>query len=315
MKGQKYIAEKFKFFQRNMLRKFWLDFPDQIQIQTHTVCNAHCNFCPYPETSKTNSHGKMDLDLFKKIINETVNYKVSTIYPFLMNEPLLDKDLPDKINYIKEVNKRVRVAITSNGSLLTKEMADKLSQSKLDELVISINTMDKVLYNKVMGLDLDKTVNNVLYFLENLKKNNSRMSVRMSVVRTSETDDFIRKTIDFWNQHGINVFVNDIENRGGNVILFTNLKIGQKIKKKIRSFFLKNVNVCMRPLVQAYILYNGDMILCCADWKREVVLGNVFDESVYDVWNSPKSTAIRKLVLEKQFSKMKLCSTCSYAGV
>jgi len=35
-----------------------------------------------------------------------------------------------------------------------------------------------------------------------------------------------------------------------------------------------------------HIVENGDVILCCMDWRREVILGNVDKQSIYEVWNS-----------------------------
>ena len=36
-----------------------------------------------------------------------------------------------------------------------------------------------------------------------------------------------------------------------------------------------------------HILFDGVVVLCCMDWRREVVLGNVKDKSIEEIWNSP----------------------------
>jgi len=77
-------------------------FPEFFLIQTISYCNARCLICPYADTVSIQEQGPMDLDLFKKIIDEASLYQnqVKQIMPYLMNEPLLDKTLVEKINYI-----------------------------------------------------------------------------------------------------------------------------------------------------------------------------------------------------------------------
>ena len=56
-------------------------FPRTLQIQTLTGCNADCVFCPYGATADTQPKGKMEWDLFRKIIDETARYPVRRISP------------------------------------------------------------------------------------------------------------------------------------------------------------------------------------------------------------------------------------------
>ena len=67
------------------------DFPASIQIETTSCCNANCDFCPYPETSKTEPQGVMDEELFEEIVDQVSHYPVQMIQPFLNNDPLMDQ--------------------------------------------------------------------------------------------------------------------------------------------------------------------------------------------------------------------------------
>jgi radical SAM protein with 4Fe4S-binding SPASM domain len=42
------------------------------------------------------------------------------------------------------------------------------------------------------------------------------------------------------------------------------------------------------------VAYNGDVLLCYEDAKRETVLGNIKDKSISEIWSSEKSRRIRK---------------------
>src|SRR2546422_11035437 len=90
-------------------------FPRTLQIQTFTGCNADCIFCPYGQTYETQPKGKMSPELFKRIIDEAAEHEVRRISPYLMNEPLMDRDLFDKIRYINKTIPGCKVVVTSNG--------------------------------------------------------------------------------------------------------------------------------------------------------------------------------------------------------
>ena len=52
-----------------------MPFPAEIQVETNTACNATCIMCPYPEVSKELPPGRMDLELYEKILGECATEK------------------------------------------------------------------------------------------------------------------------------------------------------------------------------------------------------------------------------------------------
>jgi len=51
------------------------------------------------------------------------------------------------------------------------------------------------------------------------------------------------------------------------------------------------------------------MVLCCADWERTTILGNVKEKSIEEVWNGEKAISIRKKFLSGD-TKGILCHSC-----
>ncbi|MEJ2511678.1 MAG: SPASM domain-containing protein, partial [Anaerolineales bacterium] len=59
---------------------------------------------------------------------------------------------------------------------------------------------------------------------------------------------------------------------------------------------------CMRPWVLMYITANGTALPCCiapfaTQDYNQIILGNVLDHSVADVWNNEKYQELRLAVL------------------
>jgi MoaA/NifB/PqqE/SkfB family radical SAM enzyme len=70
---------------------------------------------------------------------------------------------------------------------------------------------------------------------------------------------------------------------------------------------------CIRPFNQLYVHYNGNAVLCCSDWKGEVVLGNVLEQGLSAVWLGPVATRYREKLARKD-RRLKLCAVCNYCG-
>ena len=69
--------------------------PDHIQIQTITGCNASCIFCPNGKTRRNIPKGRrMDWDLYRSIVDQSIAMGIRRYSVYLMNEPMLDRELP-----------------------------------------------------------------------------------------------------------------------------------------------------------------------------------------------------------------------------
>jgi len=283
-------------------------FPKTVQFETHSACNAACIFCPYSFTHLTQPQGLMSESLFKKIVAELKRHKVRRISPYMNNEPFLDKEMVRKLVFIKEEIPNSKIVLTTNGSKLYKNTVDELVKyNPLDYLYISFQGVEKEGYEETMrgSLKFEETMENVLYLISKLKESKVKnpFKVIVTMVATNKVDPI--KAVNFWEEKGVKAKWTPLENRGGNIIEFDELKPKDSNSRRF-------VN-CTRLFKQAYILFNGDMVLCCTDYTRKVVLGNVEKTSIEEVWNSKKATTIRRLFFEGRLNEIPLCKDCEIA--
>ncbi len=86
-------------------------------------------------------HGLL-FSLFKEIIDEVSSEGLAgRIALHVLGEPFLYTRLADAVDYAKR--KDLHIVLTTNGSLLNDGIVDDLINSKLDELDISIQTVDE----------------------------------------------------------------------------------------------------------------------------------------------------------------------------
>lgn len=72
---------------------------------------------------------------------------------------------------------------------------------------------------------------------------------------------------------------------------------------------------CNYPHYALYIDWNGDVLLCCQDmYNRTIVLGNVTDTPIFDIWTNTKLTGYRHRLKSGDRSAAP-CNSCNANGL
>ena len=281
-------------------KRFRPAFPRAVEFQTLSACNAKCIFCPHCQSPDEIPHGRMHDDLIKKIVDECGRHPVGRISPYLTNEPLMDKRMPDILAYIhKKAHPFIKTKINSNAALLTEETGRKLIESGLSQLWFSVNGYSPESYRASMNLDYDATMANIDTFLDIKKKlGKKRPTIKVTTLRTKLVEhelDFAKK---YWAERDVTFSIHHMDNRAGDMI--DSIAPGKRKFKRDCDLFLK----------QAYIVENGDMIICCHDWRQTVIVGNVAQTSIKEVWNSNYFLDRIYEYYALNFKNIELCRTC-----
>ncbi len=123
-------------------------------LEVSGICNYNCDYCPYPISKR--KKGLMDFETYKKCMDliDELNQKSICLHNF--GEPLVH---PDIVKYVKYATNYVdRIIFSTNGILLTKELAVSLKKAGLTELYLSFHDNDVAEKAKknCEGLDLIK---------------------------------------------------------------------------------------------------------------------------------------------------------------
>lgn len=111
------------------------------------TCNLHCAHC-YASSQDEQYPGELSTDQAKTVLRDMADYKV-TVVLFSGGEPTIRPDLRELIAY---ANKRggLNPLISTNGTLLTKDMVKTLSDAGLKRAGISMDGME-VVHDKFRG--------------------------------------------------------------------------------------------------------------------------------------------------------------------
>lgn len=269
--------------------------PLNVQIQTTSSCNAKCYFCPYLESWHKCNPGVMDDKTYELIINQLAEYTIGKFCPYLENEPFADKKIFDRIEYgLSKLNCR-QLEVATNASLLNSSKIDSLRQlvSQVNhEIKISFHGIDKESYSSIMGLDFDNTKDNVIELIEKSQDSNLNIVIRgsgQSRENRSEMPQWFNENEfnTFWE----NEFTKNNFKKKPRIDYFTyHDRAGQIERNEINfeSIFRESLNnfYCWRFDQWAHFLYTGELILCCMDYHKKTVFGDVTSKRLSEIFDS-----------------------------
>ena len=278
---------KIKFFDENINRRgsitdskicFFkntnIPLPSIFEISNSGMCNRKCSFCPRSDPNFNHINEFINQDLHDKIYDELSFHNYSgSIIYSGFVEPLLDKKIYNQIEDIRQKLPNANIELITNGDPLNIARIEKLFKAGLSYLLIS-------------AYDSEEQANNLRNMLKQTNVDSSKYIVRNRYY--GEEKDF-----------GIT-----ITNRAGNL---------DNAVYKIKSLKEPLKNRCNYPAYTFFIDYNGDVITCSHDWGKKLLMGNLYKESIFEIWTGVKFAQARKKLLkaDRNFSP---CNVCDVRG-
>jgi radical SAM protein with 4Fe4S-binding SPASM domain len=261
-----------------------------------------------PRELQTRAKRIMSFDLYEKLINEISQYShtVERVHMHNFGEPLLDKRLAERIKLAKDHGIK-HVYFVTNASLLDSKNALDLIESGVDEFKISYYGANESSYNSVMrDLDFNTTLNNVRNFFD-LRKSlkASKPKVILQLLPQSLNDANLEKK---W----VNLFKDYLDDEIGDRLNYYKLhNYGEgRDYVEIGSQYIRNV--CHWPWDVMVILQDGSVTACCMDFDGKIILGNVNEQSIYDIWHGEKYRKIREDFKKLNYRDYEPCQKCNF---
>lgn len=291
--------------------------PVTAQLEPTSECNLRCSMCIRDKVGVP--IGRMSFDDFKKILN-----RLDSLFKLGISgqgELFLHPQIFDMIEY---ANKRgIVVNINSNGTLLTDDIIEKICNSDIGEMGISVDSTKKEKYEKIRkGANFDKLLKNIKKLTEELEKNKRDTIVIMTPIIFKDNIDELPEFVELAKKIGVKKIAfqtlqtkeNYMKNYGKDMKsqLVKNQidKLTQKMKEakeladkyKITIIFDEEESPgCIWPWRGIYITWDGSVTPCCKILNyNEPYFGNLLKENFWDVWNGKEYQKARELLRERK---------------
>ncbi|RJQ43498.1 MAG: radical SAM protein [Nitrospiraceae bacterium] len=288
--------------------------PWNLHIELTNICNAKCIFCAYPFQSRKKM--VMNSSVFSKALDNYCSMGGGELMlQSCVGDPLL---VPDLIQFIKTSRSRpeiTKIAIITNGINMDKTGIEKLLHSGITDISISTGPWDEDLYKLIYQTnEYQRVVQNVTKLL----KMNSEAGKPVRIKICFRSNLTMKKTLELPDYQNVRAFPHEVE---FNVDFDTWLG-------EIRQENLMD-GMSIRPLSRlekepCYWLYDGPIVfvdgkvgLCgCRDFnaQSELVIGNIIESNLLDLWQSEKTRNLRQRFTDGNFPD--ICKKCTtYANL
>lgn len=282
-------------------RELVTEFPLYLQFELTPHCNLACPSCIHGVETLKSGYVKVPNTLdFGKVIEEAASYGCPSIAFHNNNEPLLVRDVEDKIKMARSAG-FIDLIMTTNATLLNAERAERLLDAGLTKINFSIDALTEETYrvNRKNG-DFKTVTSNIMAFLD-LKK---RKNYELPITRAT----FVINRNNYQEADGFREYWKDKVD----LVEFQNFQAIEGYTEPLcpPGFEKFDGFECSYPWQQVVIRANGDVLPCCSFYGADIVLGNVARNSIHELWHGPVMTALRETLSKGIFAHLS-CAKCA----
>jgi len=288
-----------------LMRSASHSLPLKIGIEMSTGCNRSCVYCPVG-TSERDVH-RMPFPKFQSLIDELDELGfVGRLSYHRFNEPLLDQRLNKFVSYANEKLPGSKHLISTNGDYLDSETLVELCDAGMDKIIISQHYVAPEQEDEDWVQASDKRIRSIvdsaddtLANCEEIHRETDGLAVTGESNYRLEFTDRQDLVIGFRKISGN---YDELTNRGGTVHVL------KDEEHRGCPYFAGESADGMN------IHPNGDVLLCCHQFSPDFgpVFGNVFEESIFDVWTDPEFVAVREELRNDDADRYEMCRNCKF---
>ena len=292
-------------------------YPIELVIDPCNMCNLNCPLCPTGQGRRERSKGKLSFNNFRKIIDELGAYLYRIDF-HNWGEPLLNEEIYAMIHYAHIHN--IKVDLSTNLNLLDEEKTEKLVESGLDRLIISLSGTNQETYQKYhIGGDFNGVIKGTEMMVRKKKELHSDtpyITWRFLVMRHNEHQ--IVEVQKIARHLGVDIELMAIHGDMG-MELFWNEK--RRLEAAAdwlpinERYGLGSMKPCAFLWVQAVVNWDGSVSPCCAVYPEKYDFGNMFNDGGFKkVWNNENYRTARRIIREKKVRSSEdmnnICAHC-----
>ncbi len=289
--------------------------PMTLSIEPTTACNLGCPECPSGLKSFSRKTGNLKKEMNERIISE-LNRSLVYINFYFQGEPFINKRIYDQIQQATDAG--IYTATSTNAHFLTPENCQKIIDSGLKRLIISIDGTTQEVYEQYrkegsLATVLEGTKNmvaakkkngasfpNIIFQFLVVKPNEHQIEEVKKLAKEYNVDELRFKTAQVYDY------------KNGNNLIPENDTYSRYKKNNKGTYVLKNKmsNHCWRMWSSAVITWDGNVVPCCFDKDATHQMGNLSFVSFQDIWTNNGYQNFRKQILTNR-KEIDICKNCS----
>jgi MoaA/NifB/PqqE/SkfB family radical SAM enzyme len=284
------------------------DFPSQILVDLTEVCNLRCTHCPHPEFKQSEHYAAryVDPELNAKMVDEVKAHGqgITQYIRYASNgEPLVHPNAYEMIEYAA-LNSGVYVTLTTNGTIMNERRTQRLLNSNVHMIDISIDAYSPETYAKIrVGGNLNVTRSNVLNLISWIRESKTNTKVVVSYVEQPQNQHETADFEAFWKDHGADyVVIRRLHSCSGAKTDLAEIRRDNNSKTNRRP--------CLYPWERIVLNARGDLAFCPSDWVHGSFVADYRQTTILQTWKGDFYRKLREAHLTNQYNAHPFCGQC-----
>ena len=286
----------------------------EINLEFSSACNLRCKFCALDHDKPKQTMSPLVLRRFlDQFLEDTRFHSVQKFQLYNGGETLLHPKRLDLLRIIKEYRERAlaaglpfpKVSLLTNGMLLREKLAKTIvDEGLVDEVGFSLDGGTPADFEDLrVNAKWKPFYDNVRFFTDCARKSERPIRVYgITIVPEPRPLDYswmhpeFKEIANSFDHHELR----RLHDWGGEVALESDNAAIKNLKHK----------GCELLMHQMVLLPNGDVTVCCNDLNSKGVVGNILDNSLWEVYRSQERRRYLDLLNQGRKAELDLCKDC-----
>lgn len=266
----------------------------KLQIEVTNHCNLACAMCPHAIMKRPKAH--MPWETFTRVIDMAKAEGFLVEWLHLYGEPFLWPHLVDGIKYMKEKGVG-NTNISTNMMAYTEELGQALLDAKVDMILCCVDSLVPEVYQKLRGGNLTKVLSGVSDLIKRSEKTQTKVLVQRMISTLTTDQDMKRFAAAFRGRV--------IDKKCGRITNDRDFAVKAPEDKR---------RECKMLELWLSVLVDSTVVPCCWDYDKVMPIGNIFDNTLLDMWAGPKIQRMRQDLKAGRYDNLPLCTDCYGEG-
>ena len=288
--------------------------PDSIMIEPISLCNLRCPLCPIGARELKRPLGTMTVENFRRIL-DNVGPQLRTLALWNQGEPTLCEELPEMIRIAHD--RGIFTTTSTNGTLLLREnLTDRLIESGLDELIVSVDGISQETYEHYrVGGQLSNVVSGIRALRkrrDELRRRKPRIVLQWLPMKHNEREiPHLRRTAAEWGADTVEIKTAQVYTSDQAEEYLPDARELRRYEKRGQKWETRRrYQSCRRLWFSTVIDWNGTVVACCFDKDEDYPMGNALREDFRSIWRGRTYNALRTKLL-REGRALEMCRNCT----
>ncbi len=288
--------------------------PMAASIEPTTSCNLRCPECPSGLRQFSRATGNIKSDQGKIMIDKLAK-TVGYINFYFQGEPLISPHFYDLVAHARR--KKIYTSTSTNAHFLNAENCQKILDSGLNRLIISIDGTTQKTYEQYRKEgSLEKVIDGAKRMVKLRDEQKAPLFIIFQFLVVKPNEHQTNDVLELAKEIGIDEVrfktAQLYDYKNGHELMPEQDKYSRYRLRKDGTYKVKGIqgNHCWRMWSSSVITWDGDMVPCCFDKDAVHKMGNLVKRELKEIWHAPAYQNFRKQVL-KDRDAIEICRNCS----